>query len=663
MTTAAAPPVEAFAHSADVALDRDAAVTVELHFLPPSSNPKASAWLLLHAIPVTASLTTVLMRLLEAQSNVTQQQQQQQAATEADGSVTATVTSEEPLNPSRPPGCCVDLVRVGYVVSEIHAYCLLLKCSTAACAAALKGTLERGAALGHATPVEFVVDGPVVLRRHCAAMGSNGETSVREQGTEQGSYDESRLTLAQAALYGAVDVDVAASLLSPPMTTGGDGSGDPCDASRGSSSPAPPRQRHGSPRQPILAASADPSPTASPHMGPAATLAAEEAPTPPSQHTPLMPAAAASGSAAPLTPSLGPTHLGGIYCGTSEEHCSICQVEPLGAHPCVITLCYHVYHLSCYAKLASAECPLCRFSLYNLLSDAKCEHCGTYEDLWVCLLCGHVGCGRGRRNHAHAHFDETGHSTSLQCSTNRIWNESCRMFLNQEVALVLGEIDEAHWGGKPLHKIDDDALWLMSASEVDAHDAELQAALNESREEAVQAFYAGTLHSLVKEQAAWYERQERALVEAVGRRRRTRSRQREQQGQSRAANEELVGSDEVMVPAAPDTVVLLTALVYEEQADRRSIASAYIEAVRQTLTHAALTMRGILSRQRKRQEELRELVLLQSHQNNGLLSTLARLRQRIKEAEAKGVVDCESKKAKQAELEKQVSDALSRLTS
>ena len=42
------------------------------------------------------------------------------------------------------------------------------------------------------------------------------------------------------------------------------------------------------------------------------------------------------------------------------------------------------------------------------------------ENLWLCLICGHVGCGRYINGHAFAHFKQTGHTFSLDMVTQRV---------------------------------------------------------------------------------------------------------------------------------------------------------------------------------------------------------------------------------------------------
>lgn len=42
------------------------------------------------------------------------------------------------------------------------------------------------------------------------------------------------------------------------------------------------------------------------------------------------------------------------------------------------------------------------------------------QDLWICLICGHVGCGRGTAKHAVDHWKETGHCYSLELESQRV---------------------------------------------------------------------------------------------------------------------------------------------------------------------------------------------------------------------------------------------------
>lgn len=51
----------------------------------------------------------------------------------------------------------------------------------------------------------------------------------------------------------------------------------------------------------------------------------------------------------------------------------------------------------------------------------ECAHdaCRSTVDLWMCLICGHTGCGRYRGSHAAKHFEETGHGFALEVADGR----------------------------------------------------------------------------------------------------------------------------------------------------------------------------------------------------------------------------------------------------
>ena len=51
---------------------------------------------------------------------------------------------------------------------------------------------------------------------------------------------------------------------------------------------------------------------------------------------------------------------------------------------------------------------------------AECTE--TLQDLWICLICGHVGCGRYRAGHSQDHWRESSHVYALELETQRVWD-------------------------------------------------------------------------------------------------------------------------------------------------------------------------------------------------------------------------------------------------
>lgn len=52
----------------------------------------------------------------------------------------------------------------------------------------------------------------------------------------------------------------------------------------------------------------------------------------------------------------------------------------------------------------------------------ECETCHADTSLWQCLICGKIGCGRYEGKHAYAHFEETGHTFSMDLESKRVWD-------------------------------------------------------------------------------------------------------------------------------------------------------------------------------------------------------------------------------------------------
>ena len=53
---------------------------------------------------------------------------------------------------------------------------------------------------------------------------------------------------------------------------------------------------------------------------------------------------------------------------------------------------------------------------------SRCADCGSSSNLWICLICGNIGCGRYGRAHAQAHYQNTTHLYALELETQRVWD-------------------------------------------------------------------------------------------------------------------------------------------------------------------------------------------------------------------------------------------------
>lgn len=86
-------------------------------------------------------------------------------------------------------------------------------------------------------------------------------------------------------------------------------------------------------------------------------------------------------------------------------------------------LCNHAFHGGCLAKWEDASCPVCRYvQTPEAVADNRCMECHSTESLWICLLCGHVGCGRYVGGHAYQHYLESQHCYCMELGNNRVWD-------------------------------------------------------------------------------------------------------------------------------------------------------------------------------------------------------------------------------------------------
>ncbi|KAL2458776.1 zinc finger (C3HC4-type RING finger) family protein [Forsythia ovata] len=85
------------------------------------------------------------------------------------------------------------------------------------------------------------------------------------------------------------------------------------------------------------------------------------------------------------------------------------------------TICNHSFHCSCISKWTDSSCPVCRYC-QEQLEKSICFLCQTTENLWMCIICGFVGCGRYKEGHAITHWKETQHCYSIELETQRVWD-------------------------------------------------------------------------------------------------------------------------------------------------------------------------------------------------------------------------------------------------
>ncbi|KAJ7746861.1 hypothetical protein DFH07DRAFT_889398 [Mycena maculata] len=123
--------------------------------------------------------------------------------------------------------------------------------------------------------------------------------------------------------------------------------------------------------------------------------------------------------------------------------CPVCLERMDSAVTGLITVpCSHTFHCMCLSKWGDSRCPVCRYSQTLMSSHptsssssrsipfanpsaptlSACSSCESTTNLWICLICGNIGCGRYGRAHAQAHYQSTTHLYALELETQRVWD-------------------------------------------------------------------------------------------------------------------------------------------------------------------------------------------------------------------------------------------------
>ncbi|PPQ62858.1 hypothetical protein CVT24_006256 [Panaeolus cyanescens] len=122
--------------------------------------------------------------------------------------------------------------------------------------------------------------------------------------------------------------------------------------------------------------------------------------------------------------------------------CPVCLERMDSAVTGLVTVpCSHTFHCMCLSKWGDSRCPVCRYSQTLLSShpsssstrsipfsdpseptQSSCSSCESTTNLWICLICGNIGCGRYGRAHAQAHYQSTTHLYALELETQRVWD-------------------------------------------------------------------------------------------------------------------------------------------------------------------------------------------------------------------------------------------------
>lgn len=128
--------------------------------------------------------------------------------------------------------------------------------------------------------------------------------------------------------------------------------------------------------------------------------------------------------------------------------CPVCLERMDETNGLMTIPCSHVFHCTCLQNWRGAGCPVCRFTNtpwpgsgvevenpygqpFGSGVSNLCSVCDCPDDLWICLICGYVGCGRYKGGHAKDHWKETAHSFALELETQHVWDYAGDMWVHR----------------------------------------------------------------------------------------------------------------------------------------------------------------------------------------------------------------------------------------
>ncbi|CAO3645087.1 unnamed protein product [Cunninghamella echinulata] len=146
-----------------------------------------------------------------------------------------------------------------------------------------------------------------------------------------------------------------------------------------------------------------------------------------------------------------------------DNNCPVCLEHMDESITGLLTIsCQHTFHAHCISKWGGESCPVCRYSqnrnqqdststqkqlepfsldnISNSFQDGfsnQCQTCGIIDNLWICLVCGQISCGRENQGHALEHYQSTSHLYALEIETQRVWDYASDGYVHRLIQNVV----------------------------------------------------------------------------------------------------------------------------------------------------------------------------------------------------------------------------------
>eukprot|EP01035_Chromulina_nebulosa_P019412 gene19412-25287_t len=225
------------------------------------------------------------------------------------------------------------------------------------------------------------------------------------------------------------------------------------------------------------------------------------------------------------------------------------------------------------------------------------------ENVWICMLCAHTGCGRYTSQHAKLHYELSGHCLSLELATARIWDYSRDTFVHIDYDSPHIIAVDSSVNDKPIAVDEDVSNKLKSLSE----------------------YYESLLMSQLRDQEIYYEKLlAKETVEALERGHRS--------DRSDSANSNAISSDELVTEEEMMLIESIKIDISELESEHESVLGD-LRLADKSLRECRKINECVLRDQKTMKDKLEALLRQEKEMNERCVREAAELNQQINDLE------------------------------